>query len=166
MSQAEGDPFDRLYVRWAKHARHESENPPSRERWDAIVLRLILSEDPDRMRRYRQIEASGRESLGADAFELWRKTPAYTPNLSVPASGFQEYEIAQRGSMRRLMESQGLLDRYNAVIATQGARQLTDAEKARARHAQQQVMMIGCAGIGFIVFMMLTVMLIIALRLI
>ena len=165
MSQEEVDPFDRLYMRWAKHARHESLDPPSRERWDIIILRLLLSEDPDRVRRYRHIEASGQDSLGADAYELWRKTPSYTPNLSVPASGFQEYEIVRRGSMRRLMEAQGRLDRYDAIIAAQGARQLSDEEKARARRAQQQVIAIGCAGIGLIVFMMLTVMLLIALKL-
>ena len=159
------DPFDRLYARWAKYAQREHLDPPSRERWDAIVLRLVLSEDPDRIRRYRQIESGGADSLGADAYELWRKTPSYTPNLSVLASGFQEYEIGRRGSMRRLMENQGLLDRYNAIIAAQGARQLTAEEKARARRAQQQVMVIGCAGMGLIALMVLTVLLLIAFKL-
>ena len=165
MSQPDTDPFDRLYARWAKQAERQRIDPPSRERWDAIVLRLILSEDPDRVRRYRSIEANGPDSLGADAYELWHKTPDYTPNLSVPKEGFAAYEEAHRGSMRRLMEQQGILDRYNAIIAAQVERALSPEEKARARRAQQQVLIIGCAGMGLIAIMVLTVLLIIALRL-
>lgn len=165
MAPTETDPFDRLYTRWSRQAERQRLDPPSRERWDAIVLRLVLSEDPDRVRRYRTIEANGPETLGADAFELWRKTPDYTPNLSVPRDGFAAYEEAHRGSMRRLMEGQGLLDRYGAIIAAQAPRQLTDEEKARASRAQQQIIVMGCAGMALIVAMVLTVLLIIALKL-
>lgn len=164
MSQADTDPFDRLYARWAKQSQGERKDLPSRERWDMIMLRLLLSEDPDRVRRYRFIESGGPDSLGADAYELWRKTPTYTPNLSVPEQGFQEYEQTQRGSMRRLMESQGLSERYKAIMAAQATRQLTDEEKVRARRAQQQVIAIGCAGMGLLVLMVLTVLLVMALK--
>jgi hypothetical protein len=165
VSQAEADPFDRLYARWAKQTVRANHDPPSRERWDMIVLRLILSEDPDRVRRYRYIETSGQDSLGADAFELWSKTPKYTPNLSVSREGFEVYEEAQRGSMRRLMEQQGLLERYDAIVAAQGQRVLTPEEKARAQRAQQQVLIMGCAGIGLIGVMVLIVLLIMAVKL-
>ena len=159
------DPFDLLYSRWAKQAQRERLAPPSRQRWDAIVLRLLVSEDPERIRRYHRIDVAGPDSLGADAYELWRKSPAYTPNLSVPASEFAEHEKTQRGAMRRLMEAQGLLDKYNAIIEEHGPRQLTDEEKARARRGQQQVMIIGCGGLLFLAFMVLTVLLIMAIRL-
>lgn len=160
--EAAPDPFDRLYSRWAGHATGERLDPPSRQRWDSIVLRLILSEDPDRVRRYRHIEAEGPDSLGADAYELWRKMPSYTPNLTAPSGNrldFKAYEQAQQGSMKRLMEAQGLGDRYNAIVEAQQAR------KANARRAQASVIIIGCIGMSAIAFMLLTVLLIIAVKL-
>ena len=164
------DPFDRLYLEWAKDAIKKRLDPPSRERWDAIVLRLILSEDPDRIKRYRWLESTFPESLGADAHELWRKTPDYTPNLSVPLktiAALEEYAQAHQGSMRRLMESQGFGDgfgdRYNALLADY--EQYLADRKARIKHGQTQVLIIGCAGMGFILVMILSVFLIIFLRL-
>jgi hypothetical protein len=159
------DPFDRIYLKWAEHARGRGQTPPSRERWDAIVLRLILSRDPARVARYRYLEAQGEESLGADAFELWSKTPAYTPNLSVKIKdreGLEAYAQAHLGSMRRLMEGQGHRERYEQILADYEA-YLAD-RKARARRGQQQVMIIGCAGMGAILVMMLTVLLIVVLQ--
>ncbi len=160
------DPFDRLYLEWAKDALKERLDPPSRERWDAIVLRLILSEDPSRVKRYRWIESTLPESFGADASELWRKTPDYTPNLSVPlktVAALEEYVQTHEGSMRRLMESQGLGERYAALLADY-EQYLTD-RKARIKRGQTQVLVIGCAGISFILVMILSVFLIIFLRL-
>lgn len=160
------DPFDRLYSEWARNAIKQRLDPPSRERWDAIVLRLILSEDPDRLRRYRWIESTLPDGLGADAYELWRKTPDYTPNLSVPIKtlpDFEAYEQAQRGSMQRLMASQGLGDRYAALVSDY--EQYLTERKARIKRGQTRVLVMGCAGMSFIIVMMLTVFLIIVLRL-
>lgn len=165
------DPFDRIYSLWAEQAMGQRKGIPSRERWDAIVLRLILSEDPDRVRRYRNLEATGPGTLGADAYELWSKMPSYTPNLTVPLGSrpdFHAYEEAQRGSMKRLMGGQGLLDKYNEMVSEasrlQEPKELSEADKARAKRAQASVFMIGCAGMAAIAFMLLTVLLIIALR--
>jgi hypothetical protein len=161
----EGDVFDRVYLRWAEHARGRGSQPPSRERWDAIVLRLILSRDPARIARYKYLEGQGEESLGADAFELWSKTPAYTPNLSVnikEREALRAYAESKHGSMKRLMEGQGLGERYEQILADYEV--YLAARKARARKGQQQVMIIGCAGMGAIVVMMLTVLLIIVLQ--
>jgi hypothetical protein len=160
----EADPFDRLYLKWAEHAR-EKGAPPSRERWDAIVLRLILSRDPARVARYRYLEAQGDESLGADAFELWSKTPPYTHNLSVSIKDREDLEAYARehvGSMRRLMEEQGEGERYERILADYDV--YLAERKARARRGQQQVMIIGCAGMGAILVMMLTVLLIVVLQ--
>jgi hypothetical protein len=169
--RADGDPFDRIYAYWAEQAIGKRREPPSRERWDAIVLRLILSEDPDRVRRYRNLEAVGPGTLGADAYELWSKMPSYTPNLTVPSGNwpdFHAYEEAHRGSMKRLMGGEGLLDRYNEMVGAaakpQEPRELSEADKARAKRAQASVMMIGCVGLAVIAFMVLTVLLIIAVR--
>jgi hypothetical protein len=166
------DPFDRVYSYWAEQAIGQRKEPPSRERWDAIVLRLILSEDPDRMRRYRNLEATGPGSLGADAYELWSKMPAYTPNLSVPSGNwpdFHAYEEAHRGSMKRHMGGQGLLDTYNEMVSgerrSQEPKELTEAQQAKAKRAQANVMIIGCVGMAAIAFMILTVLLIIAFQL-
>jgi hypothetical protein len=158
------DPFDRVYGEWAEHALAKRLDPPSREVWDSIVLRLILSEDPDRVRRYRRLDAPGDWGLGADAFELWRKMPEYTPNLTIKARTVRqvrEYEESTRGSMRRLMESQGLGERYRTLMEAQPSRSEVDA--TRARQAQARILTMGCIGIFAIIFMVLTVLLIIAL---
>jgi len=130
------------------------------------MLRLVLSEDPDRVARYRDLEDTGPDGLGADAYELWHKTPTYTPNLTVPADTWAEYERTQRGSMRRLMQSQGLLDRYNAAV--EGQQRLSveqqEARKARARSAQRSILIMGCSGMGVIIILVLTVLLLIALK--
>jgi len=160
-TRAEPDPFDRIYAHWAGEAVRKRLDPPSREKWDAIVLRLILSEDPDRVRRYRRLEAKGDETLGADAYQMWSGLPDYSPERIMRKAewpNFDAYEQEHRGSMRRLMESQGLLDRYNDIIEAQ--REST----AKARRAQASVFIIGCAGMAAIAFMVLTVLLIIALR--
>jgi hypothetical protein len=173
MNEGALDPFDRIYSHWAEHAIGKRQEPPSRERWDAIVLRLISSEDPDRVRRYRNLEAQGPGTLGADAYELWSKMPDYMPNRTVPSGNwpdFHAYEEAHRGSMKRLMGDQGLLDRYNEMVGLTARpqedepKELSDADKARARRAQANVMIIGCAGLTAIAFMVLTVLLIIALQ--
>lgn len=163
---ADTDPFDRIYIYWSQTAIKGRENPPSRERWDAIVLRLILSEDPDRVARYRNLEATGPDGLGADAYELWHKMPTYTPNLTVPAGTWPEYEKTQRGSMRRVMQAQGLLDRYNAAVEGQQRSYIEQQEalRARARSAQRSILIIGCAGMALILILVLTVLLIIALK--
>jgi hypothetical protein len=160
------DPFDRIYAYGARHAIDARDDPPSRERWDAIVLRLILSEDPDRIARYRNLEAIGPATLGEDAYELWLKMPTYMPNRSVPAANWAGYEAEQRGSMRRLMEAEGLLDKYSVIAEAQQRAYMEQqaARKARAKSAQRSVLIIGCAGMTFIVFMMLTVLLIIAIK--
>jgi hypothetical protein len=160
------DAFDRLYSEWAKSAIKQRLDPPSRERWDAIVLRLLLSEDPDRVRRYKWIESTLPDGLGADAYELWRKTPDYTPNLSLPIKtvpDFETFEQAHRGSMRRLMESQGVGDRYSSILSDY--EQYLAERKARIKRGQTRVLVMGCAGMGVILAMMLSVLLIILLRL-
>lgn len=161
----EGDPFDILYTYWAEQAIGQGLDPPSRERWDSIVLRFVLSEDPERIERYRRIGTTGPDTLGSDAYELWSKLPFYTPNLKVPRADFAEYDRAHRGSMRRLMEEQGLLDRYEALLAgTVAKRELTEEQKASMKSAQRSVMVLGCTGIAFILIMMLTVLLVIAIK--
>jgi hypothetical protein len=163
------DPFDRVYRHWAETAVKQHLDPPSRERWDKIVLRLILSEDPARVRRYRLLEDSGPEGLGADAYELWQKTPPYTENLSIKFAGwpdFDAYEQAQRGSMKRLMEGQGLGERYRLMVeAREQHRRTPEYDPARVKRAQTSVVIIGCVGIALIGVMMLAVLVIIAVRL-
>lgn len=159
------DPFDRLYLQWAAHAMEKRLDPPSRERWDVIVLRLILSKDPNRVARYKRLEAGGEESLGADALELWQKTPSYTPNLSVKVkdrAALHAYAQSQTGSMRRLMEGQGEGERYAQIVSEYEA--YLAERKARAKSGQRSVLIMGCAGMGAILIMMLTVLLIIALQ--
>jgi hypothetical protein len=162
----DNDTFDRIYAYWGKRAIAAHDNPPSRERWDAIVLRLIMSEDPDRIARYRDLEATGPATLGDDAYELWRKIPSYMPNRAVPAAAWPDYELARRGSMRRFMEAQNLLDRYSLVAEVQQRLYLEQqaARKVKARSGQRSVLLIGCAGMSLILLMMLTVLLVIALR--
>jgi hypothetical protein len=157
------DPFDKLYKHWGEHALAKNLDPPSREKWDFLILRLILSKDPDRIRRYKRIDAKDEWSLGADAYELWRKIPPYMPNIyakTATVTEFRAYEEAHRGSMRRYMEEQGLLERYAEIIEQQKA-----DFKARARKAQVGIITIGCIGMSILAFTVLTVMLIIALQL-
>lgn len=172
---AADDPFDRLYLRWAETAINKRLDPPSRERWDEIVLRLISSLDPARVKLYRRIEADSEDSLGADAYDLWRKMPAYTANLAAPAKTWPEltaYAETHRGSMRRLMEGRGLGDRYRAIVADQpgpraasgGSAPDKPVDRVQARQAQTRIMLIGCVGMMTLVFMVLTVLLIIALK--
>ena len=168
------DPFDRLYLRWARHALREKLDPPSRERWDEIVLRLISSEDPERVRLYKQVEAAGDDTLGAHAYELWGKMPEYTTNRSVPSKTqgeLAEYAARQRGSMRRLMAAKGLGEKYTTIIEAQKPRRSRfsidpedPAEKPRVRRSQMGVLVIGCAGMAAIAIMVLTVLLIVVLR--
>lgn len=173
-SSLEEDPFDRLYVRWADHAMRKRLDPPSRERWDEIVLRLISSEDPERVRLYRRIEAAGDDTLGGDAYALWSKMPDFYTNRTVSVRTwpqFLEYAKEQRGSMRRLMEAKGLGEKYNAIVAAQSPSRKKSrfdpenpGDKPRVRRSQTSVVVIGCAGIAAMLIMALTVLLIVILR--
>src|SRR5436305_6046578 len=97
------DVFDRLYIKWASFALDKRMDPPSRERWDQTVLFLLMSKDPARVARYRRIEADGPESLGSDAYDLWKKMPEY---MSSHAPGVKTqpqlntYAEAHQGTMR------------------------------------------------------------------
>src|SRR5215210_157413 len=156
------DAFDRLYRRWAEHAIGKRRDPPSREVWGSIVLRLLLSEDPVRVRSYRRIETEGPDSLGNDAYELWSSMPDYTANRSVPAKTRKElnvYSESNLGSMKRLMEAQGLGDRYESIMETQ--RQI----QTQIKRGQSRVLTIGCIGISAMIFMFLIVLLLIAVSL-
>ncbi len=159
------DPFDRLYKRWAELSLDKNPAPPSRERWDLTVLFLLSSQDPERVRRYTNVEATGPESLGSDAYDLWGKMPPYTPNLSAVVHTLPElraYEKEHRGSMRRLMAERALLGRYDAIVQAQD--QYWHTRKAKAAKGQTSVIIIGCAGMAAILMMALTVLLIIALK--
>ena len=165
-SQVEQDPFDRLYSRWANHALDKRLDPPSRERWDVIVLFLLSSADPERVGRYRDVGLGRGESLGADAYELWDKTPDYVANKTARVKTQKElnaYEAAHVGSMRQLMEARGLGERYRAIV--EGQAEYDRARRERAKRAQNSVLVMGCAGMGAILLMMLIVFLIIALQL-
>jgi hypothetical protein len=172
-SQLAEDPFDRLYMVWAEHAMSKHFDPPSRERWDEIVLRLISSEDPQRVRLYRRIEAAGSDSLGGDAYDLWSKMPNYTTNRNAPIKTVPElveYAAQHRGSMQRLMEAQGLGEKYSAIIAAQKPRRSpfsidpdNPADKPRVRRSQMGVLVIGCVGMLALVLMVLTALLLIGL---
>ena len=120
-----------------------------------------LSKDPARVQRYRNVLSQADESLGADAYELWRKMPTYTPNLTAKAktrTAFEVYEKAHRGAMRRYMEEQGLTAMYEEIAERQRAVQ------AKTKRAQLGVVVIGCVGMSLLAFMVLTVLLIIALQ--
>jgi len=161
-TESTGDPFDRLYERWAAHAVDEHPTTPSREIWDKIVLFLISSKDRERIRLYRRIDAEGPGSLGSDAYELWRKVPNYTANRSIPFTNWADFNVyvkAHKGSMRQVMEKEGLGERYNTILEEAAAR------KARAKRGQAGVLTMGCIGLSAIAFMALTVLLIIGLRL-
>lgn len=159
------DPFDRLYKRWAELSLDKHPAPPSRARWDLTVLFLLSSQDPERTRRYENVEVTGAESLGSDAYDLWSKMPPYTPDLSVAVRTLAElraYEKEQRGSMKRLMAARDMLARYDAIVATQ--EEYWKGRKAKAAKAQTSIVIIGCAGMAAILMMALTVLLIIALK--
>jgi hypothetical protein len=159
------DLFDRLYMKWANTALDKRMDPPSRERWDQIVLFLLMSKDPARIARYRRILAEGPESLGSDAYDLWKKIPEY---MSSRAPGVKTqpqlnaYAEANQGAMRTLMEGRGLLKLYNTIVAQQ--EEIERERKARARRGQTSVIIMGCAGMGAILIMMLLVFIIIALK--
>jgi len=157
----DADPFDKLFKLWGEHGLSKNLDPPSRERWDFLILRLLLSKDPARVQRYRNVLSQADESLGADAYELWRKMPPYTPNLTAKAktrTAFEVYEKAHRGAMRRYMEEQGLTAMYEEIAERQRAVQ------AKTKRAQLGVVVIGCVGMSLLAFMVLTVLLIIALQ--
>jgi hypothetical protein len=160
------DLFDRLYLKWAAVALDKQLDPPSRGRWDEIVLFLLQSEDPARIARYRRIQADGPETLGSDAYDLWKKMPDYMPGRAEGIKTqpqLEAYAAAHHGTMRELMERRGLLDQYNTVIAQQ--EEIERERRARAKRAQTSVIIMGCAGIGAILIMMLLVFIIIALKL-
>jgi hypothetical protein len=161
------DLFDRLYMKWAALALDKQLDPPSRTRWDEIVLFLLMSKDPARIARYRRIEADGPETLGSDAYDLWKKIPDYMPARAAGIKTqpqLEAYAAAHHGKMRELMERRGLLDLYNTIIAQQ--EEIERERRARARRAQTSVIIMGCAGMGAILIMMLLVFIIIALKMI
>ena len=161
------DPFDKLYSKWAIFALDKRRDPPSRERWDEIVLFLLTSRDPARQARYLDVASGKGESLGADSYKLWTEMPEDTPGRAAPVhtkKEFAEYEKAHVGSMRGLMEARGLGERYNSIVTGQVA--FDTARSQRARKAQTSLIIMGCAGIGAIILMMLAVLLIIGLQMV
>lgn len=159
------DPFDKLYGRWATYALDKRRDPPSRERWDAIVMFLLTSRDPARQERYVDVASGKGESLGSDAYKLWLEMPDDAPNKTAPVrtkQEFAEYEKAHSGSMRAVMEARGLGERYNSIVTDQVAFDV--ARSQRARKAQTSVIIMGCVGIGTIILMILAVLLIIGLQ--
>jgi hypothetical protein len=160
------DPFDRVYSKDANRAVDGNQNPPSRERWDEIVLFLLMSKDPQRVARYRIVESHASESLGADAHELWSKMPNYMPNKVAQVrtrSELRAYEAAHLGSMQRLMEARGLGERYKLMITEQ--EEYARLRREKARRGQTSVIVMGCVGIGAILIMMLIVFFIILFQL-
>jgi hypothetical protein len=160
------DPFDKLYSKWATFALVKRRDAPSRERWDAIVMFLLTSRDPARQERYVDVASGKGESLGSDAYKLWLEMPDDAPNRTAPArtnKELAEYEKAHLGSMRAVMEARGLGERYNSIVTGQVA--FDTARSQRARKAQTSVLIMGCAGIGAIILMMLAVLLIIGVQL-
>jgi hypothetical protein len=159
------NPFDRLYSHWASHALDKNTNPPSRRRWDEAVYFLLRSEDPDRRTRYRRIAATQQGSLGADAYDLWRQLPDYTPDKHAPVktqSDLRYYEGVNAGSMGRYMESIGQGEWYRRILDEQA--EVERQRREKGRRGQMSVVLIGCVGLAAIAVMILTVLLIIALR--
>jgi hypothetical protein len=159
------DPFDKLYSKWATYALDKRRDPPSRERWDAIVMFLLTSRDPARQERYVDVASGKGESLGSDAYKLWLEMPDDASNKTAPVrtkEELAEYEKEHLGSMRTVMEARGLGERYNSIVTEQVA--FDTARSQRARKAQTSVVIMGCVGIGAIILMMLTVLLIIGLQ--
>jgi hypothetical protein len=176
-SEIPEDPFDRLYLRYARQALDKRLDPPARETWDNIVLRLMLSEDPERVRLYRRIEARGEDTLGGDAFDLWRKMPDYMPNRAAPVkteAQLAAYALEHRGSMRRLMESKGLSERYQQAVSgrtapqgesdTNGESTATNPDIVKMANAQRRIILLGCGGMMVIGVMMMVVLLIIVVK--
>lgn len=177
----EEDAFDRIYMRWARHALDKRLGVPDRGTWDGIILRLLSSQDPERVRMYRRIEMRGEDSLGGDAFALWCKMPEYMPHRIAPAKTTQQlaaYAEEHRGSMRQLMEAQGLGERYSALAGqSKGASAGTSTAESKAdnpaelsaqaqstQRAQRNVVILGCVGLMTIGFMMMAVLFIIVLK--
>jgi hypothetical protein len=162
------DLFDRLYIKWATVALRKQMDSPSRERWDEIVLFLLMSKDPVRIARYRRLEAEGPDSLGGDAYDLWEKMPAYMSNRADGCAGIKTqseltaYAEAHQDTMSQLMERRGLLELYNTIIAQQ--EEIERERRTRARRGQTGIIIMGCAGMGAILIMMLVVFIIIALK--
>lgn len=165
MSSVESDPFDKLYSRWANIALDKRSDPPSREKWDATVLFLLMSKDSARVTLYRDISLGRGESLGADAYDLWKKMPDYTVKKYAGVKtqkDLRAYETVHLGGMRELMEARGLGEKYREIINNQV--EYDKVRGAKARKAQNSIIIMGCSGIGAIVLMMLAVLLIIALQ--
>jgi hypothetical protein len=160
------DVFDSLYMKWATVALDKRLDPPSRPRWDEIVLFLLMSKDPVRIARYRRIEADGPDTLGSDAYELWKKMPDYmscrVANVKTQPQ-LAAYAEANQGAMRQLMERRGLQELYESIITKQ--QEIEHERRARARRGQTGVLIMGCAGMGAILIMLLVVLVIIALKL-
>jgi len=154
-------------MKWASTALDRQRDPPKRERWDEIVLFLLMSKDPLRMARYRRLESDSPGSLGNDAYDLWKEMPNYMLGSATgikTQSALKAYAEARQGTMRQLMEGRGLLDMYNTIIAQQ--EEVEQERRARARRGQTSVIVIGCAGMASILIMILIVFAIIALKLI
>ena len=159
------NPFDRLYSHWANHALDRNTDPPSKRRWDEAVYFLLRSEDATRRARYRRIAATQQGSLGADAYDLWKQLPDYTPDKHAPVtkkSDLSYYEQVHAGSMARYMEAMGQGEWYRRILAEQVEIERQRAEKGR--RGQMSVLIIGCVALSSIAVMILTVFLIIALR--
>jgi hypothetical protein len=153
-------------MKWATVALDKRLDPPSRPRWDEIVLFLLMSKDPARIARYRRVEADGPETLGSDAYDLWKKMPDYMPGRARGVKTQPQltaYAEANEGAMRQLMERRGQLDLYDTIIAKQ--EEIEQERRARARRGQTSVIVMGCAGMGAILIMVLLVMIVIALKL-
>ncbi len=160
-----GDPFDRLYSHWANYALDKNSNPPSKKRWDEAVYFLLRSEDPTRKARYRRIAATQPGSLGADAYELWQQLPDYTADKHAPATNKNDlryYEGINAGSMARYMEGIGQGEWYRRILVEQA--EVERQRREKGRRGQMSVIIIGCVGLASIAVMILTVLLIIALR--
>jgi hypothetical protein len=160
-----GDPFDTLYDHWANYALDKNTDPPSKRRWDEAVYFLLRSEDPTRRARYRRIASTQQGSLGADAYDLWKQLPDYTPDKHAPVkkkSDLSYYAAVNAGSMARYMEAMGQGERYRRILAEQA--EIEQRRREKARRGQTGVIIIGCVALASIAVMILTVFLIIALR--
>ena len=97
-----------------------------------------------------------------DAAYVWNKK-VYPPTMRVIEAAYPDEDWHRiQGSLARA--SQGLGDRYNAMMREYEV--YLQERRARARKGQRSVLLIGCAGMGLIAIMMLTVLLIIVLKLV